>query len=184
MGNFKAGWAIASVAAAFVLISIGYGMGRRAGQSAAGASSTLTPVGAPLSTIQIEPIQPQQELATISSNASAPAIAPSASEKPAATDPAASSTLSTSASAAPSAEESSRIRQIQLALRQAGFDPGPADGKMGARTKVAIRDFQQANGLHPDGKVGSRTWSKLETFLNGQGKSTQAAATSTSTSNQ
>lgn len=166
MGNFKAGWAIASVAAAFVLISIGYGMGRRAGQSAANAGSALSPVGAPLSTIQIEPIQPQQELAAIST---------STGENPT-TD--ASTTLLTSASAASSTEESSRIRQIQLALRQAGFDPGPADGRMGTRTKVAIRDFQLANGLQADGKVGPKTWSKLETFLS------QGQAQTASTSNQ
>lgn len=169
MGNFKAGWAIASVAAAFVLISIGYGMGRRAGQSAANAGLALSPVGAHLSTIQIEPIQPQQELAAIST---------STGETPATADPTASSSLLTSASATPSMEESSRIRQIQLALRQAGFDPGPADGKMGTRTKVAIRDFQLANGLQADGKVGPRTWSKLETFLS------QGQAQTTSTSNQ
>lgn len=171
MGNFKAGWAIASVCAAFVLISIGYGMGRRAGQSAANAGGPLSPAGAPLSTIQIEPIQPQQELAAISS---APAIAPSTETgEAAATSPA----LATSASAVSFPEESSRIRQIQLALKQAGFDPGPADGKMGARTKVAIRDFQLANGLEADGKVGPKTWSKLETYLN-RGQATQTASTS------
>ena len=62
-------------------------------------------------------------------------------------------------------EDSGRVRQIQQALKGAGFDPGVADGRMGQRTKTAIRDFQVAHGLEPDGKVGPRTWSKLEPFL-------------------
>ncbi|MBI1953080.1 MAG: peptidoglycan-binding protein [Candidatus Omnitrophica bacterium] len=63
-------------------------------------------------------------------------------------------------------EESARNRNIQLALKAAGFDPGSADGKMGPRTQTAVRDFQKAQGLTPDGKVGPKTWSKLEAFLN------------------
>jgi peptidoglycan hydrolase-like protein with peptidoglycan-binding domain len=65
-------------------------------------------------------------------------------------------------------EESARVREIQRALVAAGFDPGPADGRLGPRTKVAIHDFQQANGLEPDGKVGPKTWSKLEPYLKGE----------------
>jgi hypothetical protein len=35
-----------------------------------------------------------------------------------------------------------RIRHVQQALHDKGFDPGPADGILGARTKQAARDFQ------------------------------------------
>lgn len=57
------------------------------------------------------------------------------------------------------------IRDIQMALKNAGFDPGVVDGKMGKMTQAAIVSFQKANGLVADGKVGSKTWSKLAKYL-------------------
>lgn len=57
-------------------------------------------------------------------------------------------------------------RNIQLALKRANFYNGPIDGKIGEKTKKAIRDFQKANGLVADGVVGKETWSKLKPYLN------------------
>ncbi len=51
--------------------------------------------------------------------------------------------------------------QIQKALKAAGFYKGDVDGKIGTQTKKAIRDFQKANNLTADGKVGPKTWSLL-----------------------
>lgn len=48
-------------------------------------------------------------------------------------------------------------RQIQEALKKAGFDPGPIDGVRGRRTIGAVKAFQQANGLTVDGIVGRNT---------------------------
>ncbi|MCM8790731.1 MAG: peptidoglycan-binding protein [Candidatus Omnitrophica bacterium] len=56
-------------------------------------------------------------------------------------------------------------KQIQTALKNAGFYNGAIDGKIGPRTKKAILDFQQANGLKVDGKVGPKTWAALEKHL-------------------
>ena len=56
-------------------------------------------------------------------------------------------------------------RDIQRALKNAGFDPGPIDGKLGSRTRQAVREFQGVNGLQVDGVVGKRTWAKLAPFL-------------------
>lgn len=53
------------------------------------------------------------------------------------------------------------IAQIQQALRDAGFNPGPVDGIMGALTRRAIRNFQAAKGLQVDGIVGRNTRSAL-----------------------
>lgn len=53
------------------------------------------------------------------------------------------------------------VADVQRALARAGFDPGPADGKAGKKTKSAIRQFQRSNGLGADGVVGSRTWAAL-----------------------
>ena len=40
---------------------------------------------------------------------------------------------------------------LQTGLDARGFDPGPADGIIGANTRRAIRAFQQSLGLPPDG---------------------------------
>lgn len=54
---------------------------------------------------------------------------------------------------------------IQTALKNAGFYQGEIDGKIGTKTKGAVMKFQEANGLNPDGSVGSRTWEKLSEHL-------------------
>ena len=57
-----------------------------------------------------------------------------------------------------------RIKKVQLALEQAGFDPGPIDGELGPRTDQALRAFQKAHGLEPDGIVGVKTWTALNEY--------------------
>jgi peptidoglycan hydrolase-like protein with peptidoglycan-binding domain len=51
--------------------------------------------------------------------------------------------------------------EIQTALKNAGFYAGNIDGKIGPKSKKAIEDFQKANGLKVDGKVGSKTWEAM-----------------------
>jgi murein L,D-transpeptidase YcbB/YkuD len=53
------------------------------------------------------------------------------------------------------------VKDVQRALSRAGYDPGPVDGKMGRKTKAAIKDFQRRNNLTADGIVGEKTWSYL-----------------------
>jgi peptidoglycan hydrolase-like protein with peptidoglycan-binding domain len=55
--------------------------------------------------------------------------------------------------------------EIQTALQGAGYYTGAIDGKIGPRTKKAIEEFQQANGLVADGKVGRKTWALLSKHL-------------------
>ncbi|MDP2922425.1 MAG: peptidoglycan-binding domain-containing protein [Candidatus Omnitrophota bacterium] len=55
--------------------------------------------------------------------------------------------------------------QIQAALKKAGFYTETVDGKLGKKTKDAVKEFQKANGLKVDGKVGKQTWSKLQKYL-------------------
>ncbi|MFA5118484.1 MAG: peptidoglycan-binding domain-containing protein [Candidatus Omnitrophota bacterium] len=57
------------------------------------------------------------------------------------------------------------MKQIQLALRNAGFDPGSIDGRKGRKTREAIKSFQRANSLKPDGAVGKKTWELLSPYL-------------------
>jgi peptidoglycan hydrolase-like protein with peptidoglycan-binding domain len=56
--------------------------------------------------------------------------------------------------------------EIQTALKNASFYTGPIDGKLGPMSKKAVMEFQKANGLAADGKVGPKTWTALEKFLN------------------
>ena len=56
-------------------------------------------------------------------------------------------------------------RDVQNALKSAGFYEGPVDGKIGPRTKDAIVQFQEANGLKADGVVGRQTTQELGRYL-------------------
>ena len=56
-------------------------------------------------------------------------------------------------------------RDIQTALKNSGFYKGNVDGKIGPMSKRAIEEFQRANGLEVDGKVGLKTWAALSKHL-------------------
>jgi peptidoglycan hydrolase-like protein with peptidoglycan-binding domain len=56
-------------------------------------------------------------------------------------------------------------KDVQTALKNAGFNPGSFDGKIGPRTRQAIKDFQKSKGLVPDGVVGPKTWANLSKYL-------------------
>ena len=56
-------------------------------------------------------------------------------------------------------------KQIQIALSNAGYSLGTIDGKIGKKTKNAIKAFQREKGLVVDGKVGKQTWSALRNYL-------------------
>jgi len=58
-----------------------------------------------------------------------------------------------------------KTKDIQRALKNAGFDVGTIDGKIGPKTKKAIEDFQKSKNLKADGKVGPKTWAELEKYL-------------------
>jgi peptidoglycan hydrolase-like protein with peptidoglycan-binding domain len=62
-------------------------------------------------------------------------------------------------------DKDSRNKDIQRALKNAGFYAGSVDGKLGPKTKKAIEEFQQSKGLKIDGKVGPKTWVELEKYL-------------------
>ena len=53
-------------------------------------------------------------------------------------------------------------RQIQAALKNAGYYQGPIDGKLGKKTRKAVKAFQKASNLTVDGKVGKLTWAALK----------------------
>jgi len=58
-----------------------------------------------------------------------------------------------------------KAKQIQLALKNAGYYNGVIDGKIGKVTKDAIKAFQRVNNLIVDGKMGKKTWELLRKYL-------------------
>ena len=67
---------------------------------------------------------------------------------------------------APSSAVKPATHEVQQALKNAGFYQGPVDGKMGALTKEAIKEFQRVHGLKDDGVAGRQTWAKLRAYAN------------------
>lgn len=60
-----------------------------------------------------------------------------------------------------SSSRGAEVRELQQALADAGFDPGPIDGDFGPMTRAAVIAFQEARGLEVDGVVGPQTWGAL-----------------------
>jgi len=56
-------------------------------------------------------------------------------------------------------------KQVQLALRNAGYNPGKIDGHIGKQTREAIKAFQKANNIPVNGKVNKQTWEALKGSL-------------------
>lgn len=53
------------------------------------------------------------------------------------------------------------VYMLQARLMSLGYDPGKLDGKFGSKTEAAVKAFQQALLLEPNGVVDSETWEVL-----------------------
>lgn len=96
------------------------------------------------------------ERATAGSEASAPITQTSSTlsvTKETATVPAPTRTV-------PSSQKMT-VQQIQQRLSEIGYQPGPADGKMGKNTVEALKKFQQDNNLVKTGQADNETVVKL-----------------------
>lgn len=60
------------------------------------------------------------------------------------------------------------VALLQLALERAGQMPGALDGIFGAQTAAAVRAFQAANALVPDGIAGAQTHRALLPYYTGR----------------
>lgn len=56
----------------------------------------------------------------------------------------------------------SDVTAIQKTLQDKGYFNGPVTGYYGELTEAAVREFQEANGLTPDGKIDTKTKAALE----------------------
>ena len=139
-------------------------------------SSGNTPASTPESTIIQQATQtPATAEATLPPEPSAPAAVTAA--VPAA--PAPIAPVETAAAVVHTKIGSAR--EIQQALKQAGFYQGSVDGKVGPKTQQAIKEFQQAHQLKADGKVGPKTWAALASYLNAPAQEAAQSAGPTST---
>lgn len=67
------------------------------------------------------------------------------------------------------------VTDMQQKLKDAGFDPGPIDGKFGPKTKAAVEGFQKVRGLKTDGIAGLETLGELnQTRFSGLSEASQA----------
>ncbi len=66
-----------------------------------------------------------------------------------------------SSSTAPSRYDPATVRNVQQALNDKGYDPGPIDGRWGPNTEDAVRRFQQASGLPQTGDPEGSTLAAL-----------------------
>src|SRR5688500_13100636 len=60
-----------------------------------------------------------------------------------------------------SGSKGAAVKELQVRLKAAGFNPGTADGAFGPKTLAAVKAFQKSRGLSADGVVGPKTWGKL-----------------------
>lgn len=65
----------------------------------------------------------------------------------------------------------SAVKELQKDLISLGYDVGKtgADGKFGANTLKAVKEFQKAKKLAVDGIVGAKTWAALDKAITNKG---------------
>ena len=64
-----------------------------------------------------------------------------------------------------SSKEEIDPKMIQQALKNLGLYAGEVDGRIGHKTKEAVKEFQTRNNLTADGRVGLKTWVLLKKAL-------------------
>lgn len=67
----------------------------------------------------------------------------------------------------------SSVMEVQDALTQQGFNPGPTDGMMGPQTASALREFQQSKGIEATGQADQQTLAALGITEGGQSQPQQ-----------
>ena len=72
---------------------------------------------------------------------------------------------------------SEAVRIVQRRLKELGYYKGSADGDFGPATEKAVKEFQKANGLSADGKVGEKTLAKMNSKTAISYKEANATAT-------
>ena len=64
------------------------------------------------------------------------------------------------------AQASQLTKDVQYRLARLGYDPGPADGVLGDKTRSAIREYEQRSNLPVDGNVSQDLLLHIKSDLN------------------
>ena len=56
------------------------------------------------------------------------------------------------------------VREVQRALRDLGYHPGPIDGTFGAQTRMALEKYQLAERLTVTGQLDAETMERLDVY--------------------
>jgi murein L,D-transpeptidase YcbB/YkuD len=56
---------------------------------------------------------------------------------------------------------SHKVEEVQEALKEHGYDPGPVDGVFDAETEAALQSFQYSSGLAATGQLDAETLARL-----------------------
>jgi hypothetical protein len=56
------------------------------------------------------------------------------------------------------------VREVQRALRDLGYHPGPIDGTFGAQTRTALEKYQLAERLTVTGQLDAETMERLDVY--------------------
>jgi SH3 domain-containing YSC84-like protein 1 len=67
----------------------------------------------------------------------------------------------------PTAFDLEDVRQVQMMLKNRGYDPGEVNGMMTSQTQEALRQFQTANNLPVTGKIDQQTQVALGVTVKG-----------------
>lgn len=97
--------------------------------------------------------------------------------------PSASSQSSIEQQTPQGSQDSGTVKSVQEALAAQGYDPGPVDGKLGSRTKSALKQAQKDKGVSESGQIDQQTLAALgvgETGSSGASSGTGSGASSSS----
>lgn len=75
------------------------------------------------------------------------------------------------------------IRQAQQTLTSLGYDPGPVDGLMGKKTRIAISHFQVDEEIRVDGELTPHLMARLQKAANRQAATANPARPQSSSGN-
>ena len=127
-----------------------------------GCKGKVQKEGEAANTAATEATVPTEEVVVTQAPVTEPAPAQTVSQE---VPPTAAVPQAASATSAVSTDKLEHNKEVQTALKAAGFYTGNVDGKIGPKTKKSIMEFQKAKGLKADGKVGPKTWAELEKYL-------------------
>jgi len=57
------------------------------------------------------------------------------------------------------------VEEVQIVLDSLGYDAGTMDGRIGKKTRQAIKEFQESMGLRSTGYIDKRTWMAVEDVM-------------------